>query len=305
MTPLTPLSPFRQSLYGVLFACMATSLGGMTVALTRLIIHQSDPLSLTFVRYGLGTMVLLLFLLPSLRFRMFLLRDLLWMTLLGAVMFAAFPYFMARALEDTTAARGALLFSTMPLITMALAATFKIERMTAQKGFSVALAIAGAALALSESTERIAPNALRGDFYMFLATLCACSFNIFSQRFMTRYGNMRVLVYTMFAGIMLLFVLALAFGQPFSGSLDFDASGWFIVFMLAIPGCALMMYTWSRALQLISPTQVAITVGLNPLTAIALGAWLMAEPVSWQVMAGFLLIAAAIVLANLRRRAKP
>ena len=304
MPPSPSSAPLRQTVLGVFYACTATSLGGMTVALTRLIIHQSDPLSLTFVRYGMGALVLLAILLPSLRFRWFLPRDLIWMSLLGAVMFAAFPYFMARALEDTTAARGALLFSTLPLITLAQAALLRIERMTVLKGVSVALAILGAGLALSERMGDVAPNALRGDAFMFAGMVCASSFNVFSQRFMIRYGNMRVLVYTMFVGIVLLFVLALIFGKPFSGSLDFDAYGWFIMFMLGIPGGAMMMYTWSRALQLISPTQVAITVGLNPLTAIMLGAWLMAEPVSGHVAAGFLLIVSAIVLANLRFKKK-
>jgi drug/metabolite transporter (DMT)-like permease len=51
---------------------------------------------------------------------------------------------------------------------------------------------------------------------------------------------------------------------------------------------------------LITPTQAAITVGLNPLTAILLGAWLLSEPVTANVWVGFVMIVAAIVLANMK-----
>ena len=61
--------------------------------------------------------------------------------LLGIFMYACFPYCMARALEDTTAARGALLFAAMPLITNMLGAVFRIEHLTALRSVAIAVAI--------------------------------------------------------------------------------------------------------------------------------------------------------------------
>ena len=106
--------------------------------------------------------------------------------------------------------------------------------------------------------------------------------------------------WAMVVGVSILFFLALAFGKPFSGSLDFDLQGGIVVLLLAVPGGALMLFLWGRALQLITPTQAAVTVGLNPLTAILLGAWLLSEPVTANVLAGFVMIMAAIVLANMK-----
>ena len=64
-----------------------------------------------------------------------------------------------------------------------------------------------------------------------------------------------------------------------------------------------MILSWGRALQLISPTQAAITTGFNPVTAILLGAWLLSEPVSLRLLVGFALILTAILLAS--KRDKP
>ena len=59
-----------------------------------------------------------------------------------------------------------------------------------------------------------------------------------------------------------------------------------------------MFIAWGRALQMISPTQAAIATGLNPVTAILLGAWLLAEPVSLRLLGGFVLVLTAIVLST-------
>ena len=216
-------------------------------------------------------------------------------------MFAAFPFFMARALEDTTAARGALLFATMPLITICLASIARIEKLTAQKLLAVLLAIAGTAISLGENVDEIAPQALRGDVFMFLGMLSVSLFNVFSGKYLIRYGNLPVMTYTMFVGVLILLLLALIFGSPFSGSLNFDRWGWVVVLILAAPGGALMIFAWGQALHRITPTQATITVGLNPVTAILLASWLLNEPITVRVLVGFVLVFSAILLASYQR----
>ena len=119
--------PSKQVLIlGFLFATLSTSIGGMTVALTRLIIDQTDPLSLAALRYCLGGLVLAAILYFTRKPPKIQHGDWLPIIGLGVIMFAAFPYCMAKSLEDTTAARGGLLFSAMPLITVLLAAVFRL-----------------------------------------------------------------------------------------------------------------------------------------------------------------------------------
>ena len=236
----------RLTLIGLAFACLSTSLGGTTVAFTRLIIADTDPLSLAFVRYGIAALVMLTALAPFVRLPRISRGDLAVLTLLGLLMFAGFPYFMARALEDTTAARGGLMFATMPVMTIIIGGLFRVEQLTAQKIFGVLIAGAGTIIALGERVDDIAPHALRGDLFMFIAMLSASTFNVFSKKYLVRYSNLPVMVYTSLIGVSALFVLALIFGEPFAGSLDFDVRGWGIVLMLAIPGGALMVYCWGR-----------------------------------------------------------
>jgi drug/metabolite transporter (DMT)-like permease len=133
---------------------------------------------------------------------------------------------------------------------------------------------------------------------MVAGVVCASTFNVFGKRYLVRYGIMPVSVYCMLLGSAILFAIATFFEAPFSGSLNFDLLGWFVVFLLSVPGGALMMVSWGRALQLISPTQAAVTVGLNPLIAMLVAYFLLAEPPSARVMIGFVLIFAAIFFSN-------
>ena len=290
--------PYRTLILGVLSACASTILGGTTVVFTRMIISQTDPLTLTFSRYGIAAFVLALLFFSYSRFPKFERRDLLVLGVIGLFMFAAFPFFMARALQDTTAARGGLIFATMPVLTMIMAAIFGIERLTRLKLAAVVCAVTGTIVALGENVGDVAPQALRGDILMILGMLCASTFNVFSGRYLKRYGTLPVLIYTMFIGAGMLFVLATIIEQPFSGGLAFDPTGWGLLLLLAIPGGTFMLYFWARALRVITPTQAAVTVGMNPLTAILLGAWILSEPITLRVIIGFALLFAAILLAS-------
>lgn len=290
---------------GVLLASTSTMLGGVTVVLTRLVISQSDSLTFAAVRYGLAALFLMAVLLITSRIPRISRPDLIWLLIFGVIMFSGFPYFMTRALEDTTAARGALMFATLPLVTILMGTLFGVERLTTRKFVGIAIAIAGSTIVLGQSAGLSAPDALRGDAFMFLAILCASAFNVFSPRYLARYGNLPVMVITMIVGSTLLFALAMVFGQPFSGSLNFDLTGWFVMFLLAIPGAALMTFMWGHALQLITPTQATITVGLNPVTALLLGGLILSEPVTLRIALGLALLIVAIVVTTSDRRDTP
>ena len=303
MLSLTP--SLRATLTGVALASLSTSLGGVTVVLTRYVIAETDALTLSFVRYGIAALFLAVILLATTRIPRINRRDLLVISVLGIFMFTGFPFFMARALEDTTAARGALLFASMPLITIVIGALFRVEPLTPIKAAAVAVALVGTATALGERVGPAAPDALRGDVFMFIAVLIAAIYNIGARRYLIRYGALTVTVWTMLLGSAVLMGLAFTIGGAAHGALDFSFQGWIIVLALAIPGAALMTFTYSKALQMITPMSAAITVGLNPITAILLGAVVLAEPVTLRVLAGFVLIVAGILLANWTPRRAP
>jgi len=109
----------------------------------------------------------------------------------------------------------------------------------------------------------------------------------------------------MFFGSFALFILAMVFGSPFSGSLDLSLKGWGALLFLALPGGALMMWCFISGFRLVTPTQAAIAVGCNPLTAILFAAWILSEPIGWGSAVGFSLVTMAVFCANKKTAKRP
>ena len=289
----------RVMLTGIFFASLSACLGGTTFVFTRMVLPQTDPATLSFLRYGLIGLILFAFSAKKVLRISMIKRDLTGIIIIGLGMFAVFPFFMAFGLSYTTAARGGLLYATMPLATMVIASLFKIERLTWAKISSVILAMAGVVTAIGTKVSPDNLDLLKGDALVMMGVLGAAIFTVFSGKYMVKYGNLPVMVFSAISGVSATFVLSLFIGAPLDGSLTFDGFGWFAIFMLAVPGGALMMYSWGRALMIITPTQAAISLGFNPLTAMLLGALLIGEEITVQFIAGFIMVVSAVVLSNL------
>src|SRR5882672_3323054 len=111
---------------GVLAAILSSTLGGMAAAVTRFVIGGIDPVTTAAFRFGIGFVVLLPLAL-LLRSQWPKGRDLIFVALLGLMFFAGFFVIYNTALGYTTAARGALALSTLPLLTMLAAAMLRAE----------------------------------------------------------------------------------------------------------------------------------------------------------------------------------
>ena len=287
----------RRALLGVALVCSAASIGGLTVVMTRFVITETDPFTLASVRYLIAsTCLIALVLYQGRRFRVDP-RDRLGLLVLALTFFAAFPFLFSRALEDTTSARGALIYACMPLATMALAAIFRIERITSLKFLGVVCGIAGVWSAIGLDVDA-PPNALRGDIIMAIGTVCSAAYTVFAKRYVMKYDGVAMTAWSMLLGSGPLFIAAMIFGSPFSGSLELSLKGWGALLFLSFPGGALMMWCFISGFRLVTPTQAAIAVGCNPLTAIVFAAWILSEPIGWGSAIGFALVVAAVLLAN-------
>ena len=131
----------------MLAAVASSALGGMAAAVTRFALGASDPVTLAVFRFGLG-FLLLLPLALALRAQWPRGRDWLAVAALGVMFYGAFFVVYGETLVYTTAARGSLAVSTLPLLTMIVAALLGREALTRRKSLGVTLAIGGVAIAL-------------------------------------------------------------------------------------------------------------------------------------------------------------
>jgi drug/metabolite transporter (DMT)-like permease len=287
-------------IWGVLAAVLSSALGGTSIGATRFLVGAIDPLAIGSFRFGIG--VLLLLPLALLQRKACPPRhDWPGVIGLGLLFFAAFPVLFNASLIFTTAARGALALSTLPLLTMLVGAALGAEPMTARKTTGVLVTILGVAMALLSGLATAPPGAWRGDLLMVAAALCMALYSIWSKPFIRRSGPIPFTTLAMAAGGAVLVVASLLRGS-FAPVADFGAPQWFGAVYLGALGAALTFYLWAFALERTTPTKVAISVTVNPIAAALVGAVFLGEPLRWNLMAGIVTVFAGIWIATTRPR---
>jgi drug/metabolite transporter (DMT)-like permease len=281
---------------GVLAAVISSALGGSAAALTRYVIAASDPVTLAAFRFGIGFLLILpLALAAGVRFPQG--RDRLAVAGLGILFFAVFFFIYNIAMSLTSAARGSLALSILPLTTMLVAALLGREALTARKSLGVLIAIAGVALALSAGLADAPVGAWRGDLIMAGATLCMALYNVWSRPLMARSSMLGFLAAGMGCGAAASVLLAWA-GGGLAATRGFDAAQWTAVLCLGVFGGAAAFYLWVYALERTTPTRVANTMTVNPIAASLLAAVLIGEPLGAHLLFGVATVGVGIWLAS-------
>jgi len=281
---------------GILTAVLSSGLGGTAVGATRFLIHHTDAVTLGALRFGIG--VILLALVATLRGDKWPPRqDWPGVAGLGLLFFFIFPILFNASLAYTNAARGALALSTLPVLTMLVAALLSIEALTARKSLGVAIAMGGVALALITGLAHAPAGAWRGDLIMVAAALCMALYNVWSRPFTERSSPVAATAFAMLCGEIPLLIVA-GFRGGFAALGDFGVVEWGAVTYLGVVCGAFIFFLWAFALSRTTPTKVAISVTVNPVTASIFGAALLAEPIRWNLVAGILAVAAGIWIAT-------
>ena len=282
--------------WGVLAAVASSGFGGTAIGATRYLVNAVDPLAIGAFRFGIGFLLLLP--LVVLRGEPWPARhDWLSVAGLGLLYFALFPILFNASLIFTTAARGALALSTLPLLTMLVGAVLGSEALTARKLLGVLVAMSGVALALLSALAFAPEGAWRGDLLMVAAALCMALYSIWSKPLIRRSGPIPFTAMSMGVGAACLILLSWWRGS-FEPAVLFGPPQWIAASYLGAFGAALIFYLWAFALERTTPTRVAISIAVNPITASLAGAILLNEPLRWNLAAGIVAVFAGIWIAT-------
>ena len=158
----------------------------------------------------------------------------------------------------------------------------------------------GVVTALAASLPVSPPGAWRGDALMLAGAACMALYTVWSCPLIRRSGPIAFAVTGMVIGAACLGAISWATGG-IAAVMAFGGLQWSAALYLAVVCGAGLYYLWSFALGTVSPTLVALTVTVNPITAALFGALLLGEPIRLSLVVGLLGVAAGIwVAAGLR-----
>jgi drug/metabolite transporter (DMT)-like permease len=272
---------------------------------TRAVVDDVPPLSLAVLRYGLGGLILALFLAlwapAMLRVRR---KDLHFITLLAALLFGIFPFAFNAGLRWTEASQGALVLATIPVWTALLARSMGRELLSPRQGLGLVLTIIGVVIAVTGRgiDWDNGALALAGDGLMLIAAVCGSIYSVLVKRAFVHYSALTVTAYGMLFGTVMLAPAALVEGLA---SVRVQGQTLALVLFLGVIGGALLWWLFAYALGRMGPTQAAVYINLNPLTAMILAVVLLHEPLLASVIVGMVVVLTGVLLVNWPKRVAP
>ena len=278
-------------------ATIAAILVGTGMVATRFVIEQTDPVSLALLRYLIGLLCLLPPVLVS-GWARFERRDVLPIALLGIGQFGILIVLLNFGLQYIGSGLGALIFATLPLATMTLAAALRYEALTPLKSAGVVLTVVGVAFALGGKLglPAAAPGDWIGALAVFASALTGAVCAVLYRPYLRRYPALQVSAFAMLASVAFLTLLA-AWQGSFGVVPRFTPGGWFAVLFIGVSS-GVGYYLWLWALQHATPTKVTVFMALSPITAAALGALVLSEQLSALFLLGLGCVAFGLWLAQ-------
>jgi len=274
-------------------ACVVVgSLIGATLVATRYIVDQVDPTALAALRYVIALIMLAPFVLMQ-RQRIAL-RHILPISLLGIGQFGILITLLNISLLYIPAARAAVVFAMVPLLTMLIAALLGRERLSLIRSLGILACFAGVALALS--TKPLGVNnetAWIGDLAAFGSALTGGVTNVLYGPYLRQYKTLPVSVLSMFAAVIALMIGALVEAGGLPDLSLVDGLGWGVVVFIGWAS-AVGFWLWIWALGRAPATNVAAFLSLGPIVATGLGIVVLSEPVTTAFVIGLALVSGGL-----------
>ncbi|MFI8479746.1 DMT family transporter [Pseudomonas sp. NPDC078700] len=284
---------------GVAVFCLisAMAIWGSSFIALKLAFAELPPLWVIFARMLLGSLVFLL----AWRWRgRFDYRQGDWKYLLGLAACEPCLYFIfeALALQNTSASQAGMITALLPLMVAVAAFVFLRERTTRTTLAGFSLAVIGAVwLSLAGSADEHAANPLLGNFYEFLAMICATGYTLLLKHLSSRYSAFMLTAMQAFIGA-LFFLPVAALQAPMPESISLQGFGVLLYLGIAVTvgGYGLYNFGVSR----LPASQASGFINLIPVFTLIMAMVVLGESLNFMQICAVVLVFAGVGLSQWR-----
>jgi drug/metabolite transporter (DMT)-like permease len=210
-------------------------------------------------------------------------------------------FFISWGEQTIDSAVASILNATVPLFTIFIAHFFlHDDKMTAQKILGLMIGFVGVLILMSEDLAGGARNSVLGQAAVILASLFYAGSGVFARKYTqhvdgTVRGAMPLITATMF-----MWVVGPLAEKPFEfPSLSMT---WAAVLWLGVLGSGIAVIMLYYLIHEIGPTRTSMVTYLFPVGGVILGVIFLNEHLSWQLVAGMVLIIASLAVVNWKTR---
>lgn len=223
-----------------------------------------------------------------------------WIFLILGIFNVVLPFALVTWSETRiSSGMASILNSTQPLATMVIAAIFiKEERITKRRILGLVLGISGVLVLMSNKLGSGSGNQVVGIIAMVVAVFCYGSSAVFARLNNSGLRPEDQALGQMLFGLLMITPLMLTFESPFI--LPVRPITYFAFAFLGLLGSFFAGITWYGLINEIGPSRASTIMYEAPFVGVILGALVLKEQVDWRLIAGGLLVLAAIFIVNSR-----
>jgi drug/metabolite transporter (DMT)-like permease len=208
--------------------------------------------------------------------------------------------FEAKAIENTTASQAGLLTAMLPILVIVAASLLLKEVVSRRAWVGAILAVIGVCWLTAESTPSAdAPNPVLGNFYEFLAMVCATGYTISLKKLTSRYSPF--FLTAMQAAIGTLFYLPLMFLPGTTLPVSFEPGPAFAIVYLGAVITLGAYGLYNFGLKHVPASSAAMYVNLIPVFSVLLGWLVLDETLSPSQSVAALVVMTGVYLSQQRQ----
>ncbi|HEX2121223.1 MAG TPA: EamA family transporter [Thermoanaerobaculia bacterium] len=283
-------------------AFLAVVFWGVSFVATKAALAEVSPVTLIFVRFAIGALVLLA-----------IVRRLPPRSSLGSLVLMAFigvfvhQMLQSYALTMTTATNTGWLIGVTPIWSAVLSAILLRERFGGWKLFGLLGGFAGVLLVVTKgdfSLQALGRPSTTGDLLILVSTINWAIYSVVGHSTIRRLGPRTTTTGTMLIGTLMLAPFFIA-QRGWRQIPNLTFVGWSALLFLAVCCTALGYLFWYGALERIEVSRVAALLYAEPLVTFLAAAVLLGERVSGMVVAGGAIVIASVLITQYAPGAAP
>ena len=210
----------------------------------------------------------------------------------------AIPIFLISWGERTIdSAVASILNATVPLFTIVIAHFWlNDDKLTLQKALGLLVGFAGVVILLSKDLDVGAHNSLIGQSAVVLAAIFHAGSAVFARKTTQHVDGLARGAAPLITAAIFMWIVGPVVEKPFQfPTLPLT---WIAVLWLGVLGAGLAMLMYYYLIHEIGPTRATLVTYLFPVGGVIFGVIFLKEQLSWQLVAGTLLIIASLALVN-------
>ncbi len=271
----------RSLLISYVKVTFAVVVWGASFIATKVALQEISPVTVIWLRFGIGVLILGLAVLWRGQLALPKRRDIPYFALLGFIGITFHQWLQSTGLVTAQASTTAWIVATTPIFMALLGWLVLREKLTRLQASGIALATFGVLLVVSKGdlgSLSVGQFGTPGDILILISALNWAIFSTLSRRGLKEHAAGSMMLYVMTFGWLFSSVLFFAGpGLPEIGQLTLN--GWLGVFFLGIACSGLAYIFWYDGLQAIPASQVGAFLYLEPLVAVIVAALILNEPI--------------------------